>query len=148
VKDGGVSKSYGGSRGAKGLASRRQAASGGENMNFNIEFKGFAPQKEIQKVIQDLIKRIEKKTKGFSPEVVYLRLMVEENSVRTLYRVSVTLEVPGKILATKEERHDLDETIRDAFAEIERQLEAHKATLRGEHLWKQRPRREELHKRR
>ena len=117
-------------------------------MNFNIEFKGFAPQKEIQEVIQDLIKRIEKQIKGFSPEVVYLRLMLEENSVRTLYRVSITLELPEKTLAAKEERHDLDETIRHAFAEIERQLKAHKATLRGEHLWKQHARREELHRRR
>jgi ribosomal subunit interface protein len=128
------------------LLAARRAASGGENMNFNIEFKGFAPQKQIQNLIQERIKRIEKKTKGFSPEVVYLRLMMEENSVRTLYRVSLTLELPEKTLAAKEERHDLDETIRDAFAEIERQLEAHKATLRGEHLWKQRARREELRK--
>jgi hypothetical protein len=35
-------------------------------------------------------------------------------------------------LATQEPRHDTDETIRDAFAEIERQLDAYKATLRGE----------------
>jgi ribosome-associated translation inhibitor RaiA len=117
-------------------------------MNCNIEFKSFAPQKEIQRLIQELITRIEKKVKGFPPDVVYLRMMVEENSVRTLYHVSLVLELPEKTLATKEERHDLDETIRDAFAEIERQLDAHKATLRGEHLWKQRARREELHRRR
>ena len=115
-------------------------------MNFNIEFKGCAPQKEIQKLIQELITRIEKKTKGFSPGAVFLRLLVEENSVRTLYQVSITMKLPEKTLAAKEERHDLKETIRDAFAEIERQLEAHKATLRGEHLWKQRARREELRK--
>jgi len=113
-----------------------------EIMKYNIEFKRFGPQKEIQKLIRELITRIEKKTKSFSPDVVFLRLLVEENSVRTLYRVSITLEVPEKTLATKEERHDLDETIRDAFAEIERQLEAHKATFRGEHLWKRRARRE------
>jgi len=32
-------------------------------------------------------------------------------------------------------------TVRDAFAEIERQVEAHKATLRGEPMWKRRERR-------
>jgi ribosome-associated translation inhibitor RaiA len=116
-------------------------------MNCNIEFKGFAPQKDVQKLITQLIGKIEKKAESFSPDVVYLRLLVEENSVRALYHVSITLTLPEKTLATKEERHDLRETLRDAFAEIERQLEAHKATLRGEHTWKRRARREELRRR-
>src|SRR5690349_1951882 len=89
------------------------------HMNCNIEFKGFAPQKEIQKLIKELITKVEKKTKNFSPDIAYLRLMVEENPVRALYHVSITLTLPGKTLATKEERHDLHQTLRDAFAEIE-----------------------------
>lgn len=113
-------------------------------MNCNIEFKGFAPQRDIQKLIQELIRKIEKKTKGFPPDGVFLRLMLEENSVRTLYHVSITLELPEKILPAKEERHDLVEAIRDAFAEIERQLKAHKAFLRGEQWWKRRARRKEV----
>jgi ribosome-associated translation inhibitor RaiA len=116
-------------------------------MNCNIEFKGFAPQKEVQKLIKELITKVEKRTKGFSLDVVYLRLMVEENPVRALYHVSITLTLPQKTLATQEERHDLHEALRDAFAEIERQIEAHKATLRGEHVWKRRGRREEFGRR-
>jgi ribosome-associated translation inhibitor RaiA len=60
------------------------------------------------------------------------------------------LEIPGKspatkkTLATKADRHDLHETLRDAFDEIERQLEAYKATVTGEYVWKRRTRREEL----
>jgi len=117
-----------------------------EIMKCHIEFKGFAPQKESQKQITDLVTKIEKKTKAFPLDVVFLRLMIEENTVRALYHVSITLELPEKTLAAKKERHDLNETIRDAFAELERQLEAHKATLRGGHLWKRRARREELRK--
>jgi ribosome-associated translation inhibitor RaiA len=117
-------------------------------MNCNIEFKGLAPQIQTQNLIKELITKLEKKTKRFSPDEMFLRLLVEENSARTLFRVSVTLEVPEKTLAAQEERHDLEETVRDAFAEIERQLEAHKATLRGEPMWKRRARREELHRRR
>jgi len=115
-------------------------------MNYNIEFKNFTSQKEIQKLIQELIGKIEKKAQAFSPDTRYLRLMLEENSVRKLYRVSITLEFPQKTLATKEERHELVTAIRDAFAEIDRQLEAHKATLRGEPMWKRRARREQLRK--
>jgi ribosomal subunit interface protein len=115
-------------------------------MNYNIEFKNFTPQKKIQELIKELIGKIEKKAQAFSPDATYLRLMLEENSVRKLYRVSITLEVPKKTLATNEERHELVAAIRDAFAEIDRQLEAHKATLRGESVWKRRARREQLRK--
>lgn len=116
-------------------------------MKFNLEFKGFAPQKDVQKLITQLIGKIQKKTESFSPDVVYLRLLVEQNSVRALYHVSISLTLPEKTLATKEERHDLRETLRAAFAEIERQLEAHKATLRGEHTCKRRVGSEELRRR-
>jgi ribosome-associated translation inhibitor RaiA len=116
-------------------------------MNFNIEFKNFAPHKEAQSLIHELVGKIEKKAKAFPPEALFLRLMVEQNPARKLYHASITLTLPEKILATKAERHDLHATLRDAFAEIEEQLQAHKSTLRGEHLWKRRTRREELHKR-
>jgi ribosomal subunit interface protein len=116
-------------------------------MNCNIEFKGLAPQIRVQNLIRELITKLEKKTKRFSPDEVFLRLLVEENSTRTLFRVSITLKVPEKTLAAQEERHDLEETVRDAFAEIERQLEAHKATLAGEPMWKRRAKREELRRR-
>ena len=113
-------------------------------MNFNIEFKDFAPQKKIQKLIKELIAKTEKKTKGLSPDTAFLRLLLEENLARKLYRVSIILELSGKTLVAKEERHNLAETIRHAFSEIDRQLEAYKASLRGEQLWKRRTRRKEL----
>ena len=116
-------------------------------MKLNIEFKGFVPEVHTQRLIKKLITKLEKKIQRLSPDEVFLRLLVEENATRTLYHASIVLEFPEKTLATKEERHDLHETLRDAFAEIERQLEAHKATLRGEHVWKRRARREELHRR-
>lgn len=115
-------------------------------MNLNIEFKNFTPSKEVQTLIQESIGKIEKRAKAFPPDVLHLRLMVEENPARTLYRASTTLKLPQKTLATQAERHDLRDALRDAFAEIEEQLEAHKATLRGEMWWKRRARREELRK--
>jgi len=121
-----------------------------ENMKHNVEFKNFQADKRIRKLVDNLLKKLEKLAKRFPPDEVFLRLMIEENPVRKLYHVSLTLEIPGKTpatkktLATKEERHDLTETLRDAFDEIERQLEAYKSTLLGEHLWKRRAKREEL----
>jgi ribosome-associated translation inhibitor RaiA len=117
---------------------------GKTSMNLNIEFKNFAPEKKIQKLLERLIARIEKKAKSFPPNEIFLRLLIEQNPARRLYHVSLTLELPEKTLANQEERHGLHETIHEPFIEIERQLEAHKATLRGEHLWKQIARREDL----
>jgi hypothetical protein len=50
----------------------------------------------------------------------------------------------GKDFGSKEGAHDLEAGIREAFNEIQRQLEDHKATLRGEPHWKQIERREEI----
>ncbi|HXG50186.1 MAG TPA: sigma-70 family RNA polymerase sigma factor [candidate division Zixibacteria bacterium] len=47
-------------------------------------------------------------------------------------------------MATKEERHELTECLREAFAEIERQLDAYRAALRRERLWKRPTVRERL----
>jgi ribosome-associated translation inhibitor RaiA len=123
-----------------------------ESTNHNVEFKHFEPDRSIRKLIEELIKKIERKAERFLPDEVFLRLLIEENPVRKLYHVSLILEIPGKspatkkTFATKEERHELDATLRDAFDEIERQLEAYKSTLRGEHLWKRRARRKGLRK--
>jgi len=113
-------------------------------MKRGIEFKNFQPEAGLVKLIGRLVGKLERKAKRFPPDGVFLRLMVERNPARTLYHASLTLGAPEKTLAAKVERHDPVETIREAFAEIERQLEAHKSILRGEPVWKRRARREEL----
>jgi ribosome-associated translation inhibitor RaiA len=121
-------------------------------MKHNVEFKNFAPQPNVRRLIERLVKKLEKRATIFAPDEVFLRLMIEENPARTLYRIALTMELPGKIPATKKtlaakaERHDAVESLRDAFAEIERQLAARKATLRGDPEWKRKGRRGELKK--
>ena len=112
-------------------------------MQRNVEFKDFEPPKHITTLIERLTSKLEKNTKTFSPDAVYLRLMVEHNSARKLYTVSLTLDVPRKTFAAKEEQHDIQAGIRSAFAEIERQLKKYKAHLRQDH-WKRPERREEV----
>jgi ribosome-associated translation inhibitor RaiA len=121
-------------------------------MKHNVEFKNLAPQPNVRRLIERLVQRTAKRAKIFAPDEAFLRLMIEENQARALHRVSLTLELPGKrpatkkTLAAKAERHDAVESLRDAFAEIERQLAAYKATLRGDPGWKRKARRDELRK--
>jgi ribosome-associated translation inhibitor RaiA len=115
-------------------------------VNVNIEFKNLSAEETTRKLIDQSTLKLRKKLARLDGDETFLRIMVEENSVRKLYRVSISLELPKKTLASQEERHDLNETIRDGFSEIERQIETYKATLRGEHEWKRRARREDLRK--
>jgi ribosome-associated translation inhibitor RaiA len=115
-------------------------------MKHNIEFKNFAADQKVRRLVDGLLRKLDKKAERFSHNDIFLRAVIEENPIRKLYRVSMTLEVPKKTLATREERHDLAESVRDAFAEIDRQLEAHKATLSNEYAWKRAARREKLRK--
>jgi hypothetical protein len=62
---------------------------------------------------------------------IFLRVLIEWNSATKLANISITLDTPGQAFAAKEEGRDLNST---AFAEIDCQLENHKATLRGEHF--------------
>jgi Sigma 54 modulation protein / S30EA ribosomal protein. len=113
-------------------------------MRHNIEYKNFEPKERVRKLVEDLIERLDKYVKDFPEEAVFLRVLIEENAVRKLYHVSITLDLPRKILTTKEERHDVVKTVRDAFEEIKRQIKKYKAEAHGEKSWKRRTRREEL----
>ncbi len=112
-------------------------------MQRAVEFKGFQPAEKIRSLIERLIARLARKNKRL-PEPVFLRLAMEEIPPHRLYTVSITLDLPGKTLAAKEQMHDPEAAIRAAFEEIERQVEAYKATSRGEQFWKQLARRREL----
>jgi RNA polymerase sigma factor (sigma-70 family) len=110
-------------------------------MERNVEYKGFEPDGQIEKLIDRLVAKLERRASTFSP--THLRLFVEYMTARSLYEVSLTFDVPGKTLAAKKEQHDLTSGLRAAFEEIEGQLKKHKESLRGEH-WKRPARREEV----
>jgi RNA polymerase sigma factor (sigma-70 family) len=113
-------------------------------MKHNIEFKGFVENEGVRGLIEKLLERIEKRAKTFPPDALSARVMLELNPAHKLYHVSIKLEVPEKTLTAKKETHDLEAGIREAFDEIQRQLEDHKATLRGEPHWKQSERRGQI----
>jgi RNA polymerase sigma factor (sigma-70 family) len=120
-----------------------------KHMKHSIEFKGFSSsdserEKEIRRLIEDRIQRVEKKLRRLAPDEIFMRVVVEENPARTLYRVSTILDLPEKALVAKEEQRDPESAVREAFAGIDRQTEEYKASRRGEHDWKRLVRREEL----
>src|SRR5260370_28916044 len=116
----------------------------GSDMKHELEFKGFEPTPGIRSLIDRRIEHLDFMSQRLPVDPLFLRCAVEEVPVRSLTRVSVTLEVPRNTLAAKEEAHDAEMAIRSAFEEIEKQLEAYKSRLRVEHWWKRVERRRGL----
>ena len=113
-------------------------------MHHNVEFKNVSSQEDITRLIDELIARIDKRVESFPAETVFLRALIEKVEARDLWRVAVTLKMPGKIIADDQEKHEPHAALRAAFAGIERQIDEYKSRLRGEPLWKRKGRRKEL----
>ncbi len=113
-------------------------------MKQQVEFKGFAPASAIRSLIESRIAHLDRISRGLRGDTLLLRVVVEQFSAHKLVRVSITFDVPQETLAAKEEAHDPEAAIRGAFQEIEKQLEAYKSSIRGEHWWKRVERRREL----
>jgi ribosome-associated translation inhibitor RaiA len=99
-----------------------------------IELKHVGPKEHVKALLEDLIGRLEEKLNHFQPDAVSLHVLFEENGTHKLFRTALTCHVPGHTVAAHEEGRAAGETIRKAFAEVERQLEKQKAFLRREHL--------------
>src|SRR5262245_19374082 len=129
-------------RGLRDASQSRRRVRG--EVRRNLEFKNFAPGHRLRELWEELIACLDRHAPHSPADTIFLRLFVDENAPRKLYHVSLTCDVPGRMLAAQEERHDAEEAVRKVFVEIERQLEKHKETLSHSSLYKRPARREEL----
>lgn len=103
-------------------------------MKETIELKHVGPRQHVQGLLEELIARLEEKLQHIPPDAVSLHVVFEENVSHKLYRTSLSCHVPGRLVAAHEERRDPGQSIRVAFAELERQLDKQKAILRHDRL--------------
>ena len=102
-------------------------------MKRTIELKHVGPRQHVQRLLEELIDRLEDKLRRVSPEATSVHAVFEENGTHKLYRISLTCHLPpGHVVAAHDEGRDAGQAIRSAFAELERQLEKQKALLRHE----------------
>jgi len=99
-----------------------------------IELKHVGPKEHVRALLEDLIGRLEEKLNHFPPDAVSLHVLFEENGSHKLFRTSLTCHLLGHTVAAHEEGREAGAAIREAFAEVERQLEKQKAFMRREHL--------------
>lgn len=99
-----------------------------------IELKHVKAKAHVRGLLEELMDRLEHKLRHFTGDAVSLHVLFEENGRHALFRASVTCHVPGHTVAAHEEQRDPGAAIRQAFAEVERQLEKRKASRRHERL--------------
>ncbi len=101
-----------------------------------IEVKRVGAKAHVRDLIDGLIDRLEEKLQHFNADAMSVHAVFDENAAHRLYRIALTCHVPGRTVAAHEESHDAGSTIRAAFAEVQRQLDKHKAVLRQERMHK------------
>jgi ribosomal subunit interface protein len=113
-------------------------------MKHIVEFKDWTPEPEVNELLEAELDRIQRLVRGLRTESLVLRVVVDRNETRTLFRVTIRMELPGPDVSASEERHDLKEAVHDAFAEIRRQVEKYRRKLNHTFEYKRRSRRDRL----
>ncbi|TCK18758.1 ribosomal subunit interface protein [Thiogranum longum] len=116
-------------------------------MQYRIDFRNIDKdtRADLRNQIDERIAHLEKRISTFSNKDLRLHGAVQKHGGKELYRVGLSLHLPGRILSAEEEAENAVTAITEAFSELERQALRHKSRIRHEHLWKRKSRRRELH---
>jgi len=101
-------------------------------------------KEKLKDLVAKLVPGLEEKLGRLARKNPSLRGAIQKHGSHKLYRLGLSLHVPGRTLATQEEGEDAASVIRQAFKELERLVARHKSLVKNEHLWKRKPRRREL----
>ena len=116
-------------------------------MRHHISFKGV--DKKSKGEIKDIISKYKDQLVhilgSLKDSDVSLRGVLEKHGTRELYRFLLHLHLPRrKVLSVHEEGDNVRQVIKEAFAELERQVTRVKSRIKNEHLWKRKARRKAL----
>ncbi len=103
-------------------------------MNVHISYKS-PKSPDVEKDFSQYIDKLRKRLQVFRPELVHLHAILEENSPREGFLVSLNLRLPSGQLAAKEKGPDAHSAVRAAFDALRQQLTKHKDMLRSQHKW-------------
>ncbi len=101
-------------------------------------------KKKLQALVAELAQGLEGKLGNLARKNPTLHGAIQKHGSRQLYRIGLSLHVPGKTLATQEEGDAAGNVIRKGFKELERLVARQKSLMKNEHLWKRKQRRREL----
>jgi ribosomal subunit interface protein len=112
---------------------------------WNIVTRNLHGHEPLRKKLNEKIAKLEKHLKHFPPDTVHLHITLERHPRKEEYTAALMLRVPSNILQSTKSADDVIKAFDDAVKALLRELEALKADLRREPLWKRKARREQLH---
>ena len=112
-------------------------------MNVHFSYK-ISKTADLEKQTQHQLEKLSKHLQVFRPELVHVKGIVEENSAREGFVVSLNLRLPSGQMATQEKSATAAAAIRAAFDALIEQLKRHKQVLRSKHKWVRRRGAEDL----
>jgi RNA polymerase sigma factor (sigma-70 family) len=103
-------------------------------MNVHFSYK-ISKTADLEKQTQHQLEKLNKYLAVFRPELVHIKGIVEENSAREGFVVSLNLRLPSGQMAVQEKSANASTAIRAAFDGLIEQLKRHKQVLRSKHKW-------------
>src|SRR2546423_1399544 len=104
-------------------------------MNVHISYK-VQKTPDLEKEINHHLEKLHKRLRVFRPELVHLKGIVEQNSVREGTHVLLNLRLPSGQLAAEENAPSPTAAVKSAFDELTQQITRHKDLLRSSHKWR------------
>jgi len=104
-------------------------------MNVHVSYKVHKTP-DIEKEINHLIEKLQRRLQVFRPELVHLKGIVEENSPREGFVVSLNLRLPSGQMATQSSAPNASAAIKAALNDLLQQVTRHKDGLRSSHKWR------------
>jgi DNA-directed RNA polymerase specialized sigma24 family protein/ribosome-associated translation inhibitor RaiA len=101
-------------------------------MNVHISYK-VRRTPDIDNEIQHWTEKIERRLQVFRPELIHLKGLVEQNSPREGFSVSLNLRLPSGQMAAQESASAANAAIKAAFSDLLGQIGRHKDLLRNSH---------------
>jgi RNA polymerase sigma factor (sigma-70 family) len=106
-------------------------------MNVHISYR-LHKTPAVENDIQHQIEKLRKRLQVFRPELIHLKGMVEEISVREGTCVSLNLRLPSGQMAVQSKAPTAPAAVKTAFEDLLQQLNKHKELLRSTHRWTRR----------
>ncbi len=103
-------------------------------MNVHITYK-VSKTPDIEKEISHQIEKLRKRLQVFRPELVHLKGIVEQNSPREGFTISLNLRLPSGQMAVQKSANTAQSVVKSAFDDLLQQITKHKDLLRSSHKW-------------
>jgi ribosomal subunit interface protein len=105
-------------------------------MNITLSYKDVEHREPVEREIARHKTKLSRLLKRYAPDLVQVHGAFEKHPRRAQYEFSLNLSLPTGTLHANAQGPDVRTSVKEAFAELVRQLHKHQGKLRREHEWK------------